>query len=423
MKIFMGLMEIAGYYTNLQKGFAAHGVESVFVDISGHPFHYQQSCTTNPLIRAVEYLGKKKQASKPYFLLKLWWRGLQSLAMIPLFVWAVKQFDVFIFGYASSFFFFLDIPILKLLNKRVIYVFHGSDSRPPYIDGSYMPQAFNWSTETYIRITRKKKRMLEVIERYADIIISHPPSSQLHEKPFVPYLLVGIPFPMRKPSTPRFSSSGTIRILHSPSNPEAKGTPIIRCAIKSLRDKGYPIEFVEISGMPNAVVLAELERCDFVIDQLYSDTPMAHFATEAAFFGKPAVIGSYAQEDLFGAAEYIPPSYRCHPDQLVEAIEKLIVDEEYRYTLGQQAKAYVEANWTAEKVAQRYLQMIEADIPHHWLYNPRDIRYIYGCCISKEVVQQIVRSMIKVGGKETLQLRDKPELEQLFIDFACMEHA
>ena len=89
-----------------------------------------------------------------------------------------------------------------------------------------------------------------------------------------------------------------IRILHSPSSPEVKGTYLIRQAINALKAKGYPIDYVEIMGKPNTVVIAELEKCDFIVDQLYSDTPMSGFATEAAFFGKTAVVGGYGWQEV-----------------------------------------------------------------------------------------------------------------------------
>ena len=55
-------------------------------------------------------------------------------------------------------------------------------------------------------------------------------------------------------------------------------------------NEGLPLEYVEIVGQPNDIVLAEIARSAFVIDQLYSDTPMAGFAAEAARLGKPAIV-------------------------------------------------------------------------------------------------------------------------------------
>ena len=45
-------------------------------------------------------------------------------------------------------------------------------------------------------------------------------------------------------------------------------------------------------------VIEALRNCDFVVDQVYYDVAISYVATEAAFLGKPSVIGSYAWEEL-----------------------------------------------------------------------------------------------------------------------------
>ena len=67
----------------------------------------------------------------------------------------------------------------------------------------------------------------------------------------------------------------------------------------------------------------------FEIDQVYCDTPMAGFATEAAWFGKPAVVGGYGFDYLktYVPEGMWPPSKTCHPDKIENAIESLIVNK------------------------------------------------------------------------------------------------
>jgi len=52
------------------------------------------------------------------------------------------------------------------------------------------------------------------------------------------------------------------------------------------------------------------------------------------------------------------------------------------------------------------------------LYDPKDIRYLHGWGLSEERAKYLVRAVIETGGKEALLLSDKPELEQLFLEFA-----
>ncbi len=434
MKIFVGLTEIGGYYTNLRKGFDDIGVESVFINVGGHPFKYRGGEAPNVFIKLVEAVGNKaSKAVKSGLLPRVWWKGLQLILMVPLFLWAVTKYDVFIFGFRSSFLFFYDLPILKFLNKKIIYVFHGSDSRPPYIDGSVMATSKGLeatrglTTKQCIELTRKHKRTLKRIERYANIIISHPPSSQLHEKKFIRYLAIGVPNQSNKIRIheKEKSEKQVVRILHAPSHREAKGTPFIHEAIARLKARNLAFEFIELVGKRNDSVLNELALCDFVVDQIYSDTPMAHFATEAAGFGKPAIVGGYGAQGLYNilAQDRVPPSHYCHPDHIEHAIQKLIVDKGYRLELGKRAKQFVEENWRAKDVAERFLQLIDGRFPEAWLYDPTDIRYLHGWGLSEARVKRLVKAVIDTGGKEALQLSDKPELERLFLEFAYSENS
>ncbi len=423
MKIFIGLTEIAGYYNNLKKGFDELGIECTFIDLYNHPFKYGENQTSNFLVRLAKYTAKKRiQTQKVNLLQKVWWVVLQQISQTFLFVWVLVKHDIFIFGYNSSFLLFHDLPILKMLHKKIIYVFHGSDSRLLYLDGFANR---NIELQDIVKATRRRKTQIKKIERYADIIIDNPLSSHIHEKSVIIFQIIGLPFECNKDScnNAEFLHSRGIRILHSPSDIEGKGTLRIREIIKNLQAKGYPLEFIEIIGKPNAVVLNELAHCDFVIDQLYCDTPMAGFATEAAYFGKPAIVGGYGLAEIrkIFPADKMPPVLFCHPDEMEKAIEKLIVDEIYRKELGRKVKRFVETNWTPKKVAKRYLQLIRGNIPEDWRYDPKDIRYLHGIGLPEYRSKELIRSVIEKGGKKALQLSDKPDMEKLFVEFAYSE--
>jgi hypothetical protein len=235
-------------------------------------------------------------------------------------------------------------------------------------------------------------------------------------------VIVGIPRHVEPPDGgyPNVErEDGLVRILHAPSHP-SKGTAEIREMIESLRRKGYRIEFVEITGRPNHEVQQEIARCDFVIDQLYSDLPMASFAGEAALQCKPTVIGGYYAElmkhDL--PAHLTPPSHFCFPEEMEEGIERMIVDEEYRRELGERARQFMLEYWSPEAVAKNFLRLISGDIPEEWMFDPRDLRYMHGYGMRHEVVREKIRQIIDTYGVEALGLQDKPELQQMYVDLA-----
>lgn len=427
MKIFIGLVEIAGYYANLKKGFEQLGIECTFVDLNNHKFRYGGD--DNPLI--VSWIKKtilkiRFCAAEGLKIRKLIWMAIIKVLKILFFIWALFRHDVFIFGYGSSFFGVnvvwlrhCELPVIKLFRKKIIFIFAGSDSRPPYMNGGIMTTDKKITIENCIELTAQKKKDLYKINKYADVIIDYPTQGLFHERPFVYGLFIGTPF-QRKDFSVCLKERKAIRILHAPSHPEAKGSGKIHKAIENLKSKGYSIEFIEIINMANSVVLEQLAQCDFVVDQMYSDTPMAIFATEAASFGKPAIVGGYAQSQWENIllVNMIPPTHYCLPDEFEQAIEKLIVDETYRIELGKRAKEFVQKKWNPEKVAERYLRLIKGDIPASWFYQPSSCSYVHGWGLNEERAKELIRKVVMHGGRQALQLADKPELEKRMLDFA-----
>jgi hypothetical protein len=414
-KIFIGLEEIAGYNTQLKSGFDQLGIQSTFVSLKSHKFRYEECNRQDNLSNLLRLMHDK--ASSGFLVGRLWNLAKYYLLLPLLFIRVMFAFDVFILGFMNTFFWYYELPILKMFGKKIIYVFFGSDSRPPYINRRCLEVA----TIKNVMSVRKQKAAIRKIERYADVIISHPPSSHLHERKFISFMRIGFPSASRVAAcNSNQLNSHPLRILHAPSHVQGKGTDTIRSAMGSLKGKGYIFEYVEIIDKPNASVLDELMRCDFVVDELYSDAVMAGFATEAAFFGKPAVVGGYANSADFGSLpeESMPPVHRCYPDGIEAAIEKLIVDESYRKDLGLRAKQFVNHNWSACSVAERYMRMIEGEIPEDWYHDPRDIRYLHGWGLQESQARKLVRSVIDFGGIDALQIADKPDLVQRFYRFA-----
>jgi len=166
--------------------------------------------------------------------------------------------------------------------------------------------------------------------------------------------------------------------------------------------------------------LREIQKSDFVIDEMYSDSPMATLAAEAAFFGKPTIVGGYYATCLndYYDKSVIPPTLFCHPDQVKEAVVKLIREEEYRKKLGDSAQQYVLKHWSPKSVASKFYQLITGVYPKEWLFDPYKIFYMNGYGLNEELLKEVVNSMISEGGIQSLQLRDKPELEKRFYELA-----
>lgn len=423
-RIFLGTVEIAGYYQNLASGLRELGVNALFVPLSQHAFGYGTDANREPaFIRWTRGAVCRRAGAwaRRQPLQVVFWLCLEAALRLTVLAWAVRRFEVFVYGFGTCITGVprLEYPLLRLLRRRLLCVFHGSDTRPPYMDGALSTRGT--TIERCIALTRLNKRRARLADRYAEWVVTFPGSAHFHERPVVNAFDIGVPVRLPERGNGRPGGSGThVRILHSPSHPEAKGTPKIVEAVEGLKDKGYEVELVLVTGRPNSEVLEELRSCDMVVDQLYSDTLMAGFATEAASHGKPAVVGGYAAELLCGSVGGCPgPTVYCQPDEVSGAIERLVRDPAARRERGERARSFVADHWAPRQVAARFLRLLRNDVPAEWLFEPASLRYLYGSGLPQDRVRELVRGMIARGGVETLALRDKPELEALFLSLAA----
>lgn len=424
-RIFIGFGEIAGFYGRLHRGFTEIGIESVFAEIVENQFNYQHDSKENCLI---SYCRKARAKFVLYRssnkLLGFLYGTSLFFAKVLLLFWAIRNFDVFIFSGRTSFFHHIELPLLKIFGKKIVYIFLGSDSRPLYINGRTSSETYGISIEEAISRTAAMKKDIRKIEKYADVIVDHPPAGHFHEKPFVPFFAIGVPFAPPKNSEkemPAQNKSDKIRIVHAPSFPECKGSDFFKQIIERMKNKGYQIDFVEIIDKPHAEVLRELAACDFVIDELYSDSTLAGLGTEAAFFSKPTVVGGYASiKDMINDKyiEMVPPALHSKPEDCEKTIEQLITDKEFRDASGKKGELFVKTILPPAAVAQRLLNFIINNVSEDHFFDPRKITYLHGWGLSEIKARQLVAAMIRKGGIRSLQLEDKPELEELFKNFA-----
>ena len=409
-RIFLGTTEIAGYYTGLYKGFRALGVPVSWYFRQPHKFHYSRRPISELLLQTLSkwFRGASEDAR----------RNNVVLSRVPaLEDWLVRRIinnhDIFIFGFMTSLDGLLtggprmrDLKRLKKLGKTVICVFHGSDVRPPWLNGNFV------STDPAQLARRGTQALgcLREIEKYADVIISHPPMAPLQVRPYAQYLCVGIPMlhvsADQQPRTGR--KPGAVRIVHAPSNPAAKGTAQIEAVIARLRSEGYAIELKLLTGVSNAQVLRTLRDADLLIDQVYSDTPMAHLAAEAATQGCPSVVCGY---DLKPLRDIVPPwawppTIIGAPDELYDRVKWALDHEAERSAIGRAAQAFVTQQWRPEQVARNLLRLAADGIPDEWLLEPGQRRFWGGYGMTLDQRDKLVERVAAVMGRQTMGLPD-----------------
>jgi glycosyltransferase involved in cell wall biosynthesis len=421
-RVFIGLNETAGYYERLRAGFLELGIDCHLLTEQQHPFGYRggsrYAAVAARFADARAALGAARVPTPRWFrafLRALIFGSLHVAIRLVVMTWVLFRFDIVIFAGGISFFRGLDLPIYRAFGRRVICVFNGSDHRPPYLNRKYVRLAEHRGIPWLVRETERIKTNVRRVERSSTAVVALAASAQFHERPFVEFLEIGIPIVVedssRRPEPVRLV--GPVRALHSPSDPEAKGTARIREIVHRLKDRGLEIELVEIIGRPHKDVLEAIEACDFIIDEVYSDTPMGGLATEAASFGKPTVGSGYFAVNVASdlRLEVVPPSLFCLPDELESAIERIAADSAFREELGARAQTFVAERWTPKAIATRFLALAEQEPPHKWRRDPRDLTYVLGWGMPLDMVRKTVKAILQTSGLSALKLHDKPRVE------------
>lgn len=421
-RVFIGLVEVAGYYAGLARGLRELGVSVSHITILKHPYYGCAPAHGSWIIGASNWFTRLHSRAQGRRITRWPCKPLRWLQVRLLLLWAIAMHDVFVFSGGVTFLDRKELPLLKRLGKKLIFVFNGSDTRPPYMNGWHVSTPASW-TEMHAKTARMKRMVIE-IERYADACVNHPLSAQFHEKPFVNYIAVGNPAYLdiaARAARPEMSASRPVRVLHAPSRAAFKGTARFRAMVARLNARGLALELVELQNRPHQEVLDELARCDFVLDELYSDISLAGFGTEAASFGKAAVVGGYGKAALEQArgTTPLPLDTYCHPDEVEETLARLATDQAWREKCGETARRFVREHWQPRALAEKYLMLIEGTAPAGWFFHPQEIGYFHGWGIEEELLRRRLNEFIATGGVSALHLGDKPRLEQAIVAFAA----
>ena len=407
--IFIGFTEIAGWGVGMREGFRRCGRSADFYCSIKHPFANDKNI--NFISRFLQWYYDVIVLRLNNNFLRRLFQLILELVKIPFLIYCLFKYETFYFiSHRTILYKMLDLPVLKFFNKTIIILECGSEIRPPYISGNLIMQH---SLDDLVKYTNKQKKKAVFIEKYVDYIVSIPSMALFHQKKCLLLYYLGMTHYFEDYASKNvMEKKNSVTILHAPSNSSIKGTSCIRQLIKELKQEGFDIEYIEVQGCPHSDVIDMIHKCDFIVDQMYSDTPMAGFAFEAAYYGKPAVVGGeyacYVNYDV--PEDILPPSEFVVPGQVKMAIRKLICDKEYRLELGKRAYNYAHTKWGLEHSSKNFLKLADGDVPDKWWFYPGDTRFVFGGFMEDEKIKSVIRTIIKEYGVEKLCVNDKPDI-------------
>ena len=278
---------------------------------------------------------------------------LKLLKLIKAFLKHRSQFDVFHFNYGISLINFpryhfvqADLPFYPKRAKLFV-TYNGCDARQKFPTMQRTPIAACHQEGCYGGMCNsgerdKLRRMgIEKMSRHVkhvwalnpDLLRFLPPE----KSSFLPYTLArwdDLPF------CPVDFGKKRLRIVHAPTDREAKGTGFIISALENLADK-YPgcIEICLLENMDHDQLIKNLMNADLVVDQILIGWYGA-LAAEAMKMGKP-VVARIAEDDMKFLPDKMAEEVRgavinAEPATILDVIEKCHTDREF---LKQRAEA------------------------------------------------------------------------------------
>jgi hypothetical protein len=146
-----------------------------------------------------------------------------------------------------------------------------------------------------------------------------------------------------------------LRVCHSPTRPEIKGTDVFLAAVDQLRSQGVAIEAVLVAGMSHAQALTVKATCDVTFDSFWLG--MQGSGLEAAAMGQPVVAGTQdAPYDAVG----IPYPWTVANDlhDLMAVLRRLATDADYYAAEAKRVGAYVRAEHDYIVVGTKYVDAL-----------------------------------------------------------------
>ena len=342
-RFFIGLAPIGDLNYRLSQGLRELGYEVTNVVVStDNPWWPNRKCD--------RYI---RGPSKPIFCI---------CDLVKEFVKNFYSHDIFVFIGAYSFLAYIDLPLLKMLGKKIIVFVTGSDLRSYnllvkelkndglYSHAKYLEKDLAEITSSIGTIDFVQMLKAKIIGRYADQIFAQPHMTQFLSRNY-DFLWVSINLDEVEY---KVSESDEPLIIHAPTRRSLKGTKYVLPVIQELREEGHRFRFMLCEKMPNEELRKRLADSEIVIDQLLMPSH-GLFGVEAMATGN-VVLGS-AVPGYNGFPKDLP-IVTTMPDNLYENLKMMLDNPELRVKLARRGRKYVEKYHDSRKVTRFFLNKI-----------------------------------------------------------------
>jgi hypothetical protein len=272
-----------------------------------------------------------------FFQMRDQWRAMEFNRLAA--TYDLYDFDIYHFHGGNDF--FRDcrwVKKLSAMGKPIICHYHGPDIRSRGI----------------IKAIDQASR-LNVTSEF-DLLALYPCLRYLP----IPFDCSHVPDPDADATRP--GPEGKLRIIHTPSNPDAKGTHLIEPVLKQIA-RERDIEYLILTGVSHQRVMEEKMRSHIAIEQVgnFGGTGYGVNSLETLAMNMPTLT-----EFTPGYARFLAeghPFVLVTKETLREALLRLIDNDEYRERIGEQGRPWVIKNHSYQSVWQTMLGYMDETLP------------------------------------------------------------
>ncbi|MBS1652578.1 MAG: aminotransferase [Bacteroidetes bacterium] len=283
----------------------------------------------------------------PNFIGKLYYK-------YQLFEYLLFNYDIFTFPFSGLIFKGnllrkFELPILKLLNKKIVIIPYGGDAYMySKIKSTSLQQALLFS---YPELAKREKEIEENVffwQQNADAIVVDFMIDGMSRWDVLPCNILVVDHHLWKGKDFYNKSdgiNGVVTIVHSPNHRGFKGSEFVIDAINELKNEGLKINFILLEKVKNEEVRRVLfEEADILVEQLILGYALN--AIEGMASGVP-VLSNLSNEEyvrIFRRYSYLNecPILTTTPENIKENLKILIQNPELREQLGRASKKYAE---------------------------------------------------------------------------------
>jgi glycosyltransferase involved in cell wall biosynthesis len=245
-----------------------------------------------------------------------------------------------------------DVRRFRRAGAGVVVEFWGSDARLPSVECARNPYYRKALGEDEEKIRRRLATWAELTDGH---VVAADHSFRPWLEPYFEHVHLArqrIDTRAYRPCPPDPEVEVPV-VVHCPSR-VAVGTEHVRAAVEELTAKGLRFEYVELTGVPHAEVLAALERADLVVDQLMLGSNGV-FSIEAMSTAKPVI--AHVLPELLPTFPEGFPIVGATPETIRDVLEEWLQRPEDRHRVGAAGREYAERVHDCRAVADDLVEI------------------------------------------------------------------